>query len=515
MGSGGTKAYAAVVLIRIMYSGMHVMSKVALDQGMNPLVFLFYRHTTAALVLIPATFILERRKANPVTLKIAGKMFIHALYGVTACGDLFNLGLNYASATSSSAMYNVQPVVTFILAVAFGMESLRLKKLHGNVKAAGILLCIAGVAVLALYQGPMLRSFNHGSTSPGGDSDSHSKKQWVLGIFLMTLSNILAGLWTVLQGPLIEDTSKLMNTTLQICCASVQAFVVAAASERDLSKWKLGWNAGLAAIIYSGVVVTALSYYMQMWTIAYRGPVFLAMSMPLTFVFTIVVSSLVLGDSVSLGSVFAGVLLIGGLYNVLWGKSMEEQEDELNKIGAGESKTAGLELREAIFFSDALLGVVLVALYLAVLRPWPPRVVAAAVDTQLRAFSVLPPELNLTLAVEVTVRNPNHAPLRYGEVVTEVAYHGAAVGWSAAPAGKIPARSTRTVRAPVQVDAARALLERLYVVDAVAAGALPFETATAVAGKDADFMVACTCSVVVYPFKRESSSRCTTSLRIT
>jgi len=39
---------------------------------------------------------------------------------VTACGVLFNLGLNYASATSSSALYNVQPVVTFILAVIFG-----------------------------------------------------------------------------------------------------------------------------------------------------------------------------------------------------------------------------------------------------------------------------------------------------------------------------------------------------------------------------------------------------------
>jgi drug/metabolite transporter (DMT)-like permease len=49
------------------------------------------------------------------------------------------------------------------------------------------------------------------------------------------------------------------------------------------------------------VVVTALSYYMQMWTIAKRGPVFLAMSMPLTFVFTLALSSFVLGDAVSIG----------------------------------------------------------------------------------------------------------------------------------------------------------------------------------------------------------------------
>uniref|UniRef100_A0A804QFH4 WAT1-related protein n=1 Tax=Zea mays TaxID=4577 RepID=A0A804QFH4_MAIZE len=328
--SGGAKAYAAVVLIRIMYSGMHVMSKVALDQGMNPLVFLFYRHTTAALVLIPVTFVVERRKAKPVTFKIGWKMFIHALYGVTACGDLFNLGLNYTSATSSSALYNVQPVVTFILAVIFGMETLKLTRFHGKVKFAGILFCVAGVTILAFYEGPMFRSFNHhhlfqnggggGGSSAAGAGDTHSKKQWVLGIFLMTLSNVLAGLWTVLQ-----------------------AFLVAVAVERDFSKWRLGWNVGLAAIIYSGVIVTALSYYMQMWTIAKRGPVFLAMSMPLTFVFTIVISSFVIGDAVSLGSIFAGALLVGGLYNVFWGKSIEERDDDdlMNKI-SGPGK-AGLD----------------------------------------------------------------------------------------------------------------------------------------------------------------------------
>uniref|UniRef100_A0A0E0LLI5 WAT1-related protein n=1 Tax=Oryza punctata TaxID=4537 RepID=A0A0E0LLI5_ORYPU len=330
MGNGSIKAYAAVVLIRIMYSVMQVVSKVALDQGMNPLVFMFYRHTTAALVLIPIAFVLERGKAKRVTLKNAGKM-------VTGCGDLFNLGLNYASATSSSALYNVQPVVTFILAVLFGLESMKLKRFHGNVKAAGILLCMGGVIMLAFYEGPMFKSFNHHHLFQQGSSsssagDTHSKKQWAMGIFLMTLSNVLGGLWHVFQGPLIEDTSKLMNTTIQISFASVQAFVVAVAVERDFSKWKLGWNFGLAAIIYSGVIVTALSYYMQIWTIAKRGPVFLAMSMPLTLIFTIIISSFILGEAVSLGSIVAGILLIGGLFNVLWGKHLEEH-DELNKIG--------------------------------------------------------------------------------------------------------------------------------------------------------------------------------------
>lgn len=76
-------------------------------------------------------------------------------------------------------------------------------RFHGKVKFAGILFCVAGVSVLAFYSGPMLRSLNHHhlfqNGSPAGGGDAQSKKQWVFGIFLMTLSNILAGLWTVLQ----------------------------------------------------------------------------------------------------------------------------------------------------------------------------------------------------------------------------------------------------------------------------------------------------------------------------
>uniref|UniRef100_A0A0D3GRU4 WAT1-related protein n=2 Tax=Oryza TaxID=4527 RepID=A0A0D3GRU4_9ORYZ len=63
-----------------------------------------------------------------------------------------------------------------------------------------------------------------------------------------------------------------------------------------------------------------------------EGPVFLAMSMPLTLIFTIIISSFILGEAVSLVSIVAGILLIGGLFNVLWGKNLEEH-DELNKIG--------------------------------------------------------------------------------------------------------------------------------------------------------------------------------------
>ncbi|TVU34043.1 hypothetical protein EJB05_15867 [Eragrostis curvula] len=101
--------------------------------------------------------------------------------------------------------------------------------------------------------------------------------------------------------------------------------------ERDFSRWKLGLDVGLVAI----AVTFAISCYVQIWLIDKMGPVFLNMTVPLTLVFTILLTFL-LGEAVSLGSVISGVLMVGGLYNVLWGKRIEQvatsmQEDYIQK----------------------------------------------------------------------------------------------------------------------------------------------------------------------------------------
>lgn len=50
-----------------------------------------------------------------------------------------------------------------------------------------------------------------------------------------------------------------------------------------------------------GIVVAAISYYLQIWVIEKKGPVFLSMSMPLSLVFTMVIASFLLGEDVGLG----------------------------------------------------------------------------------------------------------------------------------------------------------------------------------------------------------------------
>ncbi|RZC11747.1 Long-chain-alcohol oxidase FAO2 [Glycine soja] len=54
-----------------------------------------------------------------------------------------------------------------------------------------------------------------------------------------------------------------------------------------------------------------------------RGPLFVSISNPLMFVLVAIASSLMLNENLYVGSVVGAVLIVCGLYMVLWGKSKE------------------------------------------------------------------------------------------------------------------------------------------------------------------------------------------------
>ncbi|XP_078156791.1 WAT1-related protein At5g64700-like [Carex rostrata] len=324
-----TKAYFVIVLIRFLYAIAQIISKAAFNQGMSIPVFVFYRHLFASIFISPFAFVLGRKRSPHLSYKIAFKLFVHALYGLSAAVYLFSLGLSYISAASSSAICNILPVMAFILAIIFRMESLKMKKLHGVLKASGIMLCISGVIILAFYKGTVLDSINHHhllhNKKTVTQAANSSKMRWILGTFITTLSIFLWALWTVLMGPMMEEyPSKILTITFQCIFTVIQSFFIALALERDFSKWKLDFDISLLAVVYSGIVLSGITYYLQAWVIQKKGPVFLAMSMPLTLIFTIMLSSIILGEAITSGSIIGGILMIGGLYNVLWGKRIEE-----------------------------------------------------------------------------------------------------------------------------------------------------------------------------------------------
>ncbi|RCV37649.1 hypothetical protein SETIT_8G080600v2 [Setaria italica] len=331
------KPYVIAIIVQVIYAGMFVISKAAFDQGMNTFVFIFYRQAAASLLLLPVAVFLERKNAPPISFKIILKLFLYAFMGNTFSLNLYNLSMKLTSATVASATLNSQPVVTFCLALLLRMEVVRLRSFSGVAKVTGVVLCLAGVLVIALYSGPGISPINHHRVFASHALGTRSRATWIKGTFLMVLANMIWSLWLVKQAAVLKEyPNKMLMTLSQSVFSTVQSFIVAVVAERDFSKWKLHLDISLLAIIYNGFMVNAVSFYLQAWCVEMKGPVFLTSWTPLSLILTIFCSS-VLGETVHLGSIVGGILLVGGLYSMLWGKSKENKvlPCKVNTLGIG------------------------------------------------------------------------------------------------------------------------------------------------------------------------------------
>ncbi|XP_077241370.1 WAT1-related protein At5g64700-like [Tasmannia lanceolata] len=325
------KLYLAIILIRFIYAGMFILNKAAMNSGMNNLVFIFYRQAAATLSLLPFAIIFERKEAPHLSFVVFMKMFMLALCGITGALNLFGVGLRYTSSTLGAASFNTLPATTFLLAVLLRMEVVKLRSVSGTTKVVGIVVCLGGAMNYAFYKGPRLLSWSH-HNSVAHKGSQHSNKTWITGSFIFLAANILWSLWTVLQGRVLKEyPSKLLFTAMQCFLSTIQSFFVAIAFEHNFSRWKLGFDVGLLAVAYCGIVVTSITFYLQAWIIEKKGPVFLAMFTPLSLVINIILSMFLLGEVITLGSVCGAVLLVCGLYIVLWGKNKEEGRSEIHQ----------------------------------------------------------------------------------------------------------------------------------------------------------------------------------------
>ncbi|MCL7028238.1 hypothetical protein MKW94_009052 [Papaver nudicaule] len=334
------KPYIAMMFIQLVYAGMALFSKAAIGAGMNPFVFVVYRQTFASLALTPFSIFLERKKAPRPSFCLLCKIFFVSLFGITLSLNLYYVALNNTSATVATATTNTIPAITFIIAAFLRMESIAIKHYHGVAKVVGTTVCLSGALVVALYKGPAVKFMNWNSSSSlhhhqtghisnGPSSPSYSSTKAVdsvKGALIMLSANTVWSFWVILQGPLIKlYPAKVHLTSLQCWFSCIQSLIVAIIFERsNPSAWKLEWDIHLLSVAYCGIVVTGITYWLQAWCIEKKGPVFIAMFTPLALVITIIFSAFIWKEQMHWGSIAGALLLIGGLYSVLWGKNKEE-----------------------------------------------------------------------------------------------------------------------------------------------------------------------------------------------
>ncbi|XP_012066011.2 WAT1-related protein At1g43650 isoform X1 [Jatropha curcas] len=343
----GNKPYISVLFIQFVYAGMALFSKAAISKGMNPFVFVVYRQAFASVALAPFAFFLESKKAPPLSNGLLCKIFFVSFFGLAMSMNLYYVAINNTTATFAAATTNIIPAITFIMAALLRIESISIWHVHGIAKLLGSAITVSGALVFAFVKGPPLKFMRwYQDTSNHNPSMKNccSTQEWIKGSLLMISANILWSLWFVLQGPIVKQyPAKLRLTALQCFFCCIQSAFWAIAVERNPSAWKLGWDVHLLAVAYCGIVVNGISYWLQVWTIEKKGPVFASMFTPLALVITAILSAFLWKETLHWGSVGGAILLVGGLYGVLWGKNKEEAKSVTNEQVAETNEEITLE----------------------------------------------------------------------------------------------------------------------------------------------------------------------------
>ncbi|GER28634.1 nodulin MtN21 /EamA-like transporter family protein [Striga asiatica] len=178
--------------------------------------------------------------------------------------------MKYTTATFAAAMANVLPAITFVIACFFRLEKVKITNIRSQAKIIGTLATVAGAMIMTLITGPNL---DMPWTKQGPAHDQHQQTQ-------VTLQDSIKGAVMITVG------------TLSWACF----------------------------MILQGVFCSGIAYYVQGVVMKERGPVFVTAFSPLSMVIVAILSSFILAEQMYLGRVVGAIVIVMGLYFVVWGK---------------------------------------------------------------------------------------------------------------------------------------------------------------------------------------------------
>ncbi|KDP40571.1 hypothetical protein JCGZ_24570 [Jatropha curcas] len=327
-----SKPYFAMISLQFGYAGMNIITKVSLNRGMSHYVLVVYRHAIATAVIAPFAFIFERRAQPRITFPIFLQLFVLGLLGPVIDQNFYYAGLKFTSPTFSCAMSNMLPAMTFVMAVIFRMEKLDLKKVRCQAKLIGTAVTVAGAMLMTLYKGPIIEmvwsKHAHSGKSDTTETTGTNDKDWFKGSILLIIATLAWASLFVLQTKALKTykNHQLSLTSLVCFIGTIQAIAVTFVMEHKASVWRIGWDMNLLAAAYAGIVTSSISYYVQGLVIKKKGPVFATAFSPLMMIIVAIMGSFILAEQIFLGSIVGSVLIVIGLYSVLWGKHKEKME---------------------------------------------------------------------------------------------------------------------------------------------------------------------------------------------
>ncbi|KAM3704541.1 hypothetical protein ACB098_03G011600 [Castanea mollissima] len=330
MAGGDLLPFVSIVLVQLGYAGMNFTSMFAMHSGMHPLVLVAYRLLFATVAIAPFAYFMERKTRPRITMSILWQTFLCSLTGATGNMVLYFIGLKNSSPTIGCALTNTLPAFTFILAVLCRQESLGIKTRPGQAKVIGTIICVGGALLLSFYHGNIINigessiHWTYAENMEKNSSTSSGHGNVILGPFLLILSSLSWSIWFIIQARMSKTFSApYTSTTLMCFMGFIECGIIAAISKPVISAWSLSDPMWLLAAVYTGVVCSALAFAVTSWAIQLKGPLYVSVFTPLLLVIVTITSWALLREQLYVGTALGSLLIVIGLYAVLWGKNKE------------------------------------------------------------------------------------------------------------------------------------------------------------------------------------------------
>lgn len=279
--------YTLIAAMVLFWSGNYIVGKIALRE-FPPLLLVGLRLAFAGLFMLPVYWWEGRTVEGRWTRQDLPALLAVGVLGLALNQVFFVAGLSRTSVAHSALLVGMSPVVVLLLASLCGMERLTLRK------AAGMLIALAGVAILKAFE-----EAGHGPTWTGD---------------ILILCNVLAFAGFTVFGKQITKRHTTITVNTFGYVGGALAMLPAMAWEgRNFSFTAVsagGWISMLYMALFPSVIAYLIYYYVLGRIPASRASAFTYLQPVIAMLLGVVI----LGEHLTSAIVAGGIVIFAGVW---------------------------------------------------------------------------------------------------------------------------------------------------------------------------------------------------------